>query len=203
MEIRCPRVRSWTCSANSCTLWMACSSSFMVSSVPLGTSAAASDMPSVGQLLDEHAAALRSFLRSRCGDADLTQDLMQEVALRVVQAAGRLDSGRNVRGYLFRTAANVWRDFLRREMVRRRFGEATIEGHSPSADAMVFEADLKVAVRQAIAELPNAQREVVELRHHAGLTFREIAERLGRPLGTVLGQMRAALQKIGTAIHEH
>jgi len=72
-------------------------------------------MPSVGQLLDEHAAALRSFLRARCGDADLTQDLMQEVALRVVQAAGRLDSGRNVRGYLFRTAANVWRDFLRRE----------------------------------------------------------------------------------------
>ena len=175
----------------------------MVSSVPLGTSAAASDMPSVGQLLDEHAAALRSFLRARCGDADLTQDLMQEVALRVVQAAGRLDSGRNVRGYLFRTAANVWRDFLRREMVRRRFGEAAVEGHAPSADAMVFEEDLKAAVRQAISELPNAQREVVELRHHAGLTFREIAERLGRPLGTVLGQMRAALRKIGTAIHEH
>lgn len=174
----------------------------MVSSVPLATSSAASDLPSVEQLLDEHAAALRSFLRARCGDADLTQDLMQEVALRVVQAAGRLDSGQNVRGYLFRTAANVWRDFLRREMVRRRFGDS-VATESPSPDAGVLEDELRLEVRRAMAELPKAQREVVELRHQTGLTFREIAERLGRPLGTVLAQMRAALQKISAAVHDY
>jgi RNA polymerase sigma-70 factor (ECF subfamily) len=159
-------------------------------------------MPAVEQLLDEHAAALRSYLRARCGDADLTEDLMQEVALRLVRAERRLDIDRNVRGYLFRTAANVWRDHLRRELVRRRT-PADQQAVVAAADERVLELELTSAVRQAVAALPKAQREVVELRHAAGLTFREIATRLGRPLGTVLGQMRAALQKIATAIEDY
>jgi len=59
------------------------------------------------------------------------------------------------------------------------------------------------AVRRVVEALPAAQREVVTLRHGAGLTFREIAERLGRPLGTVLTQMRAALEKIGVALEAY
>jgi RNA polymerase sigma-70 factor (ECF subfamily) len=159
-------------------------------------------MPAVEQLLDEHAAALRSYLRARCGDADLTEDLMQEVALRLVRAERRLDIDRNVRGYLFRTAANVWRDHLRRELVRRRT-PADQQAVVAAADERVLELELTSAVRQAVAALPKAQREVVELRHETGLTFREIAERLGRPLGTVLGQMRAALTKIAIAIDDY
>lgn len=159
-------------------------------------------MPAVEQLLDEHAAALRSYLRARCGDADLTEDLMQEVALRLVRAERRLDIDRNVRGYLFRTAASVWRDHLRRELVRRRT-PADQQVVVAAADERVLELELTSAVRQAVAALPKAQREVVELRHETGLTFREIAERLGRPLGTVLGQMRAALTKIAIAIDDY
>jgi RNA polymerase sigma-70 factor (ECF subfamily) len=157
----------------------------------------------VEQLLDEHAAALRGYLRARCGDADLTEDLMQEVALRLVRAAARLDAERNARGYLFRTAANVWRDHLRRELVRRRGSDERELAVGVAADERLLERELTNAVRQAVAALPKPQREVVELRHETGLTFREIAERLGRPLGTVLGQMRAALQKIGAAIDDY
>jgi RNA polymerase sigma-70 factor (ECF subfamily) len=165
--------------------------------------ATASEAVTVEQLLDEHAAALRRYLRARCGDADLTDDLMQEVALRVVRASARLDAGRNVRGFLFRTAANVWRDHLRRELVRRRRSADPEPRLSAAADADVLERELTGAVHAAVAALPRAQREVVELRHRTGLTFREIAERLGRPLGTVLGQMRAALQKIQIAIEDY
>lgn len=160
---------------------------------------------SVERLFNEHNAALRSFLRARCGDADLTEDLLQEVALRLVQAAARLDGGRNVRGYLFRTASNVWRDHLRRELVRRRAADQPGEEESRTApaDAHVLELELNAAVREAVAALPPAQREVVELRHKTGLTFREIAVRLGRPLGTVLSQMRTALQRIEVAIEAY
>lgn len=175
----------------------------MASSVPLETSSAASRVLPVERLLDEHAAALRGYLRARCGDADLTEDLMQEVALRLVRAAPRLDAERNARGYLFRTAANVWRDHLRRELVRRRGSAAEEPAIGAAADERVLELELTNAVRQAVAALPKPQREVVELRHETGLTFREIAERLGRPLGTVLGQMRAALQKVGAAINDY
>ena len=163
-------------------------------------------MLAVEELLDQHAEMLRSFLGARCRDADLTADLMQEVALRLVRASGRLDAGRNVRGYLLRTAANVWRDHLRRELVRRRgVGRVHTDEHpaAPPADARVLGLELTTAVRRAVAGLPAAQREVVELRHGEGLMFREIAARLGRPLGTVLAQMRAALQRIGAAIGDY
>lgn len=136
---------------------------------------------------------------------ELTAELMQEVAYRLVRAGPRLDPGRNPRGYLFRTAANVWRDHVRREIVQRRAAWQLRNGETATAaaDAGVLERDLREAVRRAIAELPAAQRDVVELRHSQGLTFRQIAERLGRPLGTVLTQMRGALLKIGHAVENY
>ena len=160
----------------------------------------------VDGLLAEHGPALRNFLGARCRDADLTADLMQEVAVRLVNAAPRLAVNGQVRGYVFRVAASVWHDHLRRDLVRRR-AAALLGREEPRtaapADAGVLERDLEDAVRRAVAALPPAQAEVVRLRHERGLTFQQIADRLHRPLGTVLTQMRAALGRIGAALEEY
>jgi len=160
----------------------------------------------VEQLLAEHTPALRNFLGARCRDADLTAEMLQEVAARLVTATPRLSLNGNARGYLFRIAANVWHDHLRRELVRRR-GAVTLESGEPAvaapADARLLERELRTAVRNAVRALPAAQREVVELRQQRGLTFQEIADRLGRPLGTVLTQMRAALARISAALENY
>jgi RNA polymerase sigma-70 factor (ECF subfamily) len=158
------------------------------------------------QLLAEHTPALRNFLGARCRDGDLAAELLQEVAARLVTAAPRLSLNGNARGYLFRIAANVWHDHLRKELVRRR---ATISARAaepalaPAADERLLERELRDAVRRAVSTLPAAQREVVELRQERGLTFQEIADRLGRPLGTVLTQMRAGLARIGAALEDY
>ena len=158
------------------------------------------------QLLAEHTPALRNFLGARCRDGDLTAELLQEVAARLVTAAPRLSMNGNARGYLFRIAANVWHDHLRKELVRRR---AAITAHAdepvlaPAADERLLERELRDAVRRAVSTLPAAQREVVELRQERGLTFQEIADRLGRPLGTVLTQMRTGLARIGAALEDY
>ncbi|MEX2155498.1 MAG: RNA polymerase sigma factor [Gemmatimonadales bacterium] len=158
------------------------------------------------QLLAEHAPALRNFLGARCRDGDLTAELMQEVAARLVTATPRLAMNGNLRGYLFRIAASVWHDHLRRELVRRRAAlviESAEPGMAPAADERLMERELRDAVRRAVAALPPAQRDVVRLRQERGLTFQAIADRLGRPLGTVLTQMRAALAKIGAALEDY
>jgi RNA polymerase sigma-70 factor, ECF subfamily len=158
------------------------------------------------QLLAEHAPALKNFLGARCRDADLTAELMQELAARLVTAVPRLQlENGNLRGYLFRIAASVWHDHLRRDLVRRRGARVLQEDERtvPAADAALLERELRDAVRRVVAELPLAQRDVVRLRHERGLTFQQIADRLGRPLGTVLTQMRAALAKIGPALEEY
>jgi RNA polymerase sigma-70 factor (ECF subfamily) len=158
------------------------------------------------QLLAEHAPALKNFLGARCRDADLTAELMQELAARLVTAVPRLQlQNGNLRGYLFRIAASVWHDHLRRDLVRRRGARVLQEDERtvPAADAALLERELQDAVRRVVAELPLVQRDVVRLRHERGLTFQQIADRLGRPLGTVLTQMRAALAKIGPALEEY
>ncbi|HEY3280263.1 MAG TPA: RNA polymerase sigma factor [Gemmatimonadales bacterium] len=159
-------------------------------------------------LLAEHAPALKNFLGARCRDDDLAADLMQEVAARLVAAAPRLHPNGNARGYLFRIATSVWHDHLRREVVRRRAAELLGRGEpalAAAADEGLIAAELGAAIRRAVAALPAPQREVVELRHRVSgaLTFREIAERLGRPLGTVLTQMRAALAKIAAEVEDY
>jgi RNA polymerase sigma-70 factor (ECF subfamily) len=158
------------------------------------------------QLLAEHQPALRNFLGARCRDDDLTAELLQEVAARLVTAVPRLSLNGNARGYLFRIAANVWRDHLRRELVRRRAAVA-LETAEPAfgdaADARLLERELQAAVCRAIQDLPPAQRDVVELRQQPGLTFQQIADRLHRPLGTVLTQMRAALTRISAALENY
>ena len=158
------------------------------------------------QLLAEHTPALRNFLGARCRDPELAAELLQEVAARLVTATPRLTLNGNARGYLFRIAANVWHDYLRRELVRRRTA-AALESAEPAlaaaADARLLERELRAAVRDAVNALPPAQREVVELRQQVSLTFQEIADRLGRPLGTVLTQMRAALARISIALENY
>jgi RNA polymerase sigma-70 factor (ECF subfamily) len=158
------------------------------------------------QLLAEHGPALRNFLGARCRDADLTAELMQETAARLVTASRRLLTNGNLRGYLFRIAASVWHDHLRRELVRRRAAavlQSAEPAMAPAADERLMERELRDAVRRAVAALPPAQRDVVRLRQEGGLTFQAIADGLGRPLGTVLTQMRAALAKIGAALEDY
>lgn len=158
------------------------------------------------QLLIEHTPALRNFLGARCRDADLTAELLQEVAARLVTAAPRISTNGNARAYLFRIAVNVWRDHLRRELVRRR-AAIVMENADPAladaADARLLEGELRAAIREAVRALPAPQREVVELRHTRGLTFQQIADRLHRPLGTVLTQMRTALARISAALESY
>src|ERR1043166_2620987 len=158
------------------------------------------------QLLAEHAPALRNYLGARCRDEGWAAELRREGAARRVRAPPRLSLNGNARGYLFRIAANVWRDHLRRELVRRRAAVAMESGEpavADAADARLLERELRRAVCDAVRALPAAQREVVELRQQRGLTFQQIADRLGRPLGTVLTQMRAALARISAALENY
>lgn len=161
---------------------------------------------SAEQLLAEHKVALQNYLGARCRDGELTGELLQEVAARLVFALPRLSLNGNARGYLFRIAASVWHDHLRRELVRRRAAELARHESpppAPAADARVLERELQGAVRRAVSALPAAQRDVVELRQQRGLTFQQIADRLGRPLGTVLTQMRTALARIGAELESY
>ncbi len=128
------------------------------------------------------------------------QDVVQEVFVAVWKDAARFDPARGSLGaWLYSLARHKAIDHVRREMVvRRHVAEADLSLEE-APDDVAREAWLNMRrerVRAAVAELPDPQREAVELAFFSGLTHVEVAERLGIPLGTAKTRIRTALMRL-------
>jgi len=129
-------------------------------------------------LFDRHAGSLHRFLCRRVDDAALAEDLTQETFLSIIRARGRYLLGRSFRGWLYAIASNAARHHLRahrREGARLREVAASSRAAAGGEGASVDER----AVRDALALLPDAQREVIVLHTYEGMTFAQIADVLG------------------------
>jgi RNA polymerase sigma-70 factor (ECF subfamily) len=139
---------------------------------------------------------------------DTAEDITQSVFTTV---AGSLrDGGYEERGrfeaWLFRVAMNRVRDECRRARHRATptdpvgfEGQGTEAGDGGSGEER--DRDLS-RLRSALSGLGEADREVIELRHHAQMSFKAIAEQLGEPVGTVLARHHRALGKLRIVLAE-
>jgi RNA polymerase sigma-70 factor (ECF subfamily) len=143
---------------------------------------------------------------NRTGGAGRAEDIAEEVTQSVfVTVASKLGSGLydeqgKFEAWLFRVAINRLRDELRRQ---RRHAQPTdpevlSQRTSGTADPHA-DPDMPARLarlREAMHTLSDADREVIELRHHGGLSFKQIAELLSEPLGTLLARHHRALHKL-------
>ena len=154
--------------------------------------------PEFERLYDEHASALFAFLLNFTRNEVDTRDVLQEVFVKLARHAELLDGVRDERSFLFRLAHNAAIDALRRRHARERNHDqyaAEITGaFAPSPD--VDEQSFRLAVHDALGELPLEQRAVVHLKLWEGLTFEAIAEALGLPLNTAASRYRYGLDKL-------
>ncbi len=158
-------------------------------------------------LVGEFSRRVFALAKSRCRNEALAEEITQSVFVTVATKLGSGDYAEQGKfePWLFRVAMNRIRDEMRR--VKRH---ATPTDPAALADARVApsaapgadEREL-TALRAAIQGLNGPDREIVELRHHAGLSFAQIAETLGQPMGTVLARHHRALKKLRTLIENH
>jgi RNA polymerase sigma-70 factor (ECF subfamily) len=138
----------------------------------------------------ELADPLRRFLRSRVGDRDLAEDLLQEVFLRLHERREPIGELERIDAWLFRVARNVAIDHLRRR------GALELDEHSePSEEPRMVDDEHATRVLSAwlsgqVAKLPPRYREVLELTEREGLSQREAADRLGLPYSTVKSRVQ-------------
>lgn len=152
-------------------------------------------MESLAECYRSHASLVRSYLRRLVPPADI-DDLTQVVFLEFWQSRHRYDPARSLEAWLLGIARKRAVDHLRARRLVTVPLEAVGEpaGNDGRADSDgLARRDL---VHRALAELPAAQRQAIELAYYGQLTQREISERLCVPLGTVKARTARGLQRL-------
>ena len=140
-------------------------------------------------------------------DPNSSEEVTQDVFLSVWRRGSSYSAAKGkFTTWLFSIAHNRTIDELRKRRRDRNRMNDDIDDHlsiespeiSPLENAVAQSEYAKV--REAMAELPVEQREVVELSYFKGLTQAEIADKTGQPLGTVKTRMRLALKKLRNSL---
>jgi RNA polymerase sigma-70 factor (ECF subfamily) len=157
------------------------------------------DFGSFEELVARYEGGLYGFLRRYTGDSHLAEDLFQDCFLHVLERRDAFDPERGFRPWLYSIAANLARDAHRRRAVRSREaaegGPGRPEGPSGPDEEAEAREELGI-VRRRIAELPEDARAMVLLHFQQGLRYREIADVLGVPVGTVKSRVHWAVERL-------
>src|SRR5712692_6353922 len=165
-----------------------------------------------GVLVRRYERELFGYLRRYLGDASLAEDVFQNTFLQVYVKSGQYEAGRPVRPWLYTIATNQAIDALRRNSRHQAVsldqqreegfdGDIhslleTLEGRGSSPLDAAQGSELRERVRASVDKLPDFLRQVLILAYYQGLKYREIADILGIPVGTVKSRLHAALVKL-------
>jgi RNA polymerase sigma-70 factor (ECF subfamily) len=170
------------------------------STVLADTEGAEASLDRLLRVFNELRDELVSTLWYMLGNRDDALDVAQEAFLKCWKAPDRLENVRDLRAWIFRVGFNAAKD-MKRNAWRRRSrplcgDEVMILSPENLPLDMMDEKETLERLRQAIMELRPDEKEVFLLRQNGELTYDQIAEVRGSPVGTVKTQMRSAVQKL-------
>jgi RNA polymerase sigma-70 factor (ECF subfamily) len=165
-----------------------------------------------GVLVRRYERELFGYLRRYLGDGTLAEDVFQNTFLQVYVKSNQYEPGRPVRPWLYTIATNQAIDALRRngrhqalslDQCREELAEGDaqtlmdlLESRGPSPVEAAEGQERRERIRASVDRLPDFLREVLILAYYQGLKYREIAEILDIPVGTVKSRLHAALVKL-------
>jgi RNA polymerase sigma-70 factor (ECF subfamily) len=165
--------------------------------------AAAGDAETLGVLYDRYGKLVFSVALRITGDHGSAEEITQDAFLRLWDNAHRYQSERgSLVGWLLTITQRRAIDELRSRRGSSRRREVSIPEALP-LDERIDHAtltQLRADLQQALAELPSAQREVIEATFFGGLSCREIAQQSSAPQATVYTRMRLGMEKLRTIL---
>ena len=163
-------------------------------------------------LIHRHKKKVFTYILLIVKDQHIADDIFQETFIKVIKSLrqGRYnDEGRFV-SWVMRIAHNLIIDYFRKQKNLKTFSndgsDVNVFNNAQYADKPVednlINCQIESDVRMLIETLPEEQKEVIMLRHYAGLSFKEIAEQTNVSINTALGRMRYALINLRKVIEE-
>jgi RNA polymerase sigma-70 factor (ECF subfamily) len=168
------------------------------------------DMAALEGILETYGGPMATLAHGMLRDPVEAQDVVEEALVRVHEAGPGFRGERGLRTWLLRITANLCRDRLR----RRRFTAGSLDGPVPMHDAALRftpvadwdealdQVRVSEALDRAIAGLADEQREAVVMRHRLELSYEEMSDALGVPLGTIKSRLARALAALREAMKE-
>jgi RNA polymerase sigma-70 factor, ECF subfamily len=164
------------------------------------------------QLVRRYERELYSYLRRYVGNAEMAEDVFQATFLQVHLKCDRFDDSRRFRPWLYTVATNQAIDAQRRQKRHRmvsldRANKSQdsvdigslmnlLEGNDGDPLEHVAQLERGQWVQQAVSELSTQMRGVIDLVYYQGMKYREAADILGVPVGTVKSRLHAAVIKL-------
>lgn len=160
------------------------------------------------ELLKAYQSRLFGYFFRATGSHHDAEDLLGELILRLVRNLHNYDEKGRFEAWLFRMAANLIRDRIRKRKARPStyslsageddggaFGDE-LPAAQPDVDAAVLSEELSVELHEALEQLDEVTREMILLRHFGEMSFKEIASTFRCPLGTSLAKIHRGLKSL-------
>ena len=163
-------------------------------------------------LIKKHKQRLYSFIFSKIQDRDITEDIFQDTFIKVIRTLKR--GNYNEQGkflpWVMRISHNLIIDYFRKSNRMRLFKNtdefdifSVISDGNLNAEKQLIKEQVLSDVKELVKELPQEQREVLEMRIYKDMSFKEISENTGVSINTALGRMRYALINLRKIIEEN
>ncbi len=173
------------------------------------------DRDAFAQLVHRYERELYSYLRRYLGDASMAEDAFQATFLQVHLKGDQFEEGRKFRPWLYTIATNQAIDAQRRNKRHRSVSldrntrpegsddvAALIDllaSSEPAPESNLDAAHQRQWIRDAVDSLPETLRQAVNLVYYQGLKYREAADILEIPVGTVKSRLHSAILKLNEA----
>jgi RNA polymerase sigma-70 factor (ECF subfamily) len=155
------------------------------------------------KLIHRHKNKVFAYISLYIRDQALAEDIFQDTFLKVIQSvkSGKYSDNGKFISWVMRIAHNLIIDHFRRIKQMNTISNDNYESDlfnsksfaEDNVEDDMIKGQIKKDIRNMISHLPDDQREVVILRHYAGLSFKEIADITDVSINTALGRMRYAL----------
>ena len=171
----------------------------------LVTRAQNGDRNAFSELVRIHAYGVMNVVYRMCGDMHIAEDAAQETFIQAWLRFSSYQQKSSLRNWLYRIAVNTAIDMLRKD--KRILPNAVEDLHltddQAGPEALFLTGERTDLVQGAISTLPDASRAVLILREYEGFSYKEIADSLDIPVGTVMSRLNYARKLLKEKLEVH